>query len=122
MGIKHISVVHNFLQTSLRGFNFSKPLLLIQKFYIYKKTNCIMPTKIIILMLFFLASSIINIGCRNNHPRSYINSFNQEVQSPIHSNVIPKGACAICGDGSYSFSQHHSGTCSHHGGVAKWLK
>ena len=33
----------------------------------------------------------------------------------------PPGATAQCRDGSYSFSQHHSGTCSHHGGVATWL-
>jgi hypothetical protein len=33
----------------------------------------------------------------------------------------PPGATARCRDGSYSFSQHHSGTCSHHGGVAVWL-
>ena len=33
----------------------------------------------------------------------------------------PSGATAVCSDGTYSFSQHHSGTCSHHGGVAKWL-
>jgi Protein of unknown function (DUF3761) len=33
----------------------------------------------------------------------------------------PPGATALCRDGTYSFSQHHSGTCSHHGGVAKWL-
>ena len=33
----------------------------------------------------------------------------------------PPGATARCRDGTYSFSQHHSGTCSHHGGVAKWL-
>ncbi len=33
----------------------------------------------------------------------------------------PPGATAVCRDGTYSFSQHHSGTCSHHGGVAKWL-
>ncbi|WP_182058833.1 DUF3761 domain-containing protein, partial [Pantoea sp. ME81] len=24
-------------------------------------------------------------------------------------------------DGSYSFSTHHRGTCSRHGGVAEWL-
>jgi hypothetical protein len=29
----------------------------------------------------------------------------------------PPSANARCRDGSYSFSQHHSGTCSHHGGV-----
>lgn len=33
----------------------------------------------------------------------------------------PPGATAQCNDGTYSYSQHHSGTCSHHGGVAKWL-
>ena len=33
----------------------------------------------------------------------------------------PPGATARCNDGTYSFSQHHSGTCSHHGGVAVWL-
>jgi Protein of unknown function (DUF3761) len=33
----------------------------------------------------------------------------------------PAGATARCRDGSYSFSQHHSGTCSYHGGVAAWL-
>jgi hypothetical protein len=33
----------------------------------------------------------------------------------------PPGASAQCRDGTYSYSQHHSGTCSHHGGVAVWL-
>jgi len=33
----------------------------------------------------------------------------------------PPGATARCNDDAYSYSQHHSGTCSHHGGVAVWL-
>lgn len=33
----------------------------------------------------------------------------------------PAGATALCRDGTYSFSAHRSGTCSHHGGVARWL-
>jgi hypothetical protein len=33
----------------------------------------------------------------------------------------PPGATARCTDGSYSFSTHRSGTCSHHRGVAAWL-
>ena len=33
----------------------------------------------------------------------------------------PPGATARCRDGTYSYSQHRQGTCSHHGGVAKWL-
>lgn len=32
----------------------------------------------------------------------------------------PAGATAKCKDGSYSFSAHRSGTCSHHGGVSTW--
>jgi hypothetical protein len=31
------------------------------------------------------------------------------------------GASAQCKDGSYSHAQHHSGACSRHGGVAKWM-
>lgn len=54
-------------------------------------------------------------------PRTYINIDNDEVQSPTHYNAIPAGACAICYDGSYSFSKHRRGTCSRHGGVAEWL-
>jgi hypothetical protein len=54
---------------------------------------------------------------------SYINSTGNTVHRPAHtvSGDIPPGASAQCRDGSYSFSQHHSGTCSHHGGVARWL-
>lgn len=36
--------------------------------------------------------------------------------------TAPAGATAKCKDGTYSMSTHHSGTCSHHGGVANWLK
>src|SRR3954471_8285263 len=35
--------------------------------------------------------------------------------------ATPPGATARCTDGTYSLSQTHSGTCSHHGGVATWL-
>jgi hypothetical protein len=33
----------------------------------------------------------------------------------------PAGATARCNDGSYSFSQSRSGTCSGHGGVGQWF-
>ena len=36
-------------------------------------------------------------------------------------NTDPTGASAKCKDGTYSKSQHRSGTCSSHGGVAEWL-
>src|SRR6478736_1951410 len=35
--------------------------------------------------------------------------------------AAPPGATALCRDGTYSYSKHHSGTCSHHGGVKRWL-
>ena len=54
--------------------------------------------------------------------RHYTNVNGNEVQSPTHyDNGPPAGATAQCNDGSYSFSQHHRGTCSHHGGVKRWL-
>ncbi|MFF0561641.1 DUF3761 domain-containing protein [Streptomyces sp. NPDC004266] len=37
------------------------------------------------------------------------------------SQQAPAGATAQCNDGSYSYSAHRRGTCSHHGGVAVWL-
>jgi hypothetical protein len=53
----------------------------------------------------------------------YINKEGKTVHSPAHSKSgeAPRGASAQCRDGSYSFSQHRSGTCSHHDGVAKWM-
>lgn len=32
----------------------------------------------------------------------------------------PAGATALCNDGTYSYSATHSGSCSHHGGVAQF--
>ncbi|QOI55935.1 DUF3761 domain-containing protein [Rouxiella badensis] len=53
----------------------------------------------------------------------YTNSDGQEVHRPAHSksDKIPDGASAKCRDGTYSFSTHHRGTCSGHGGVSEWL-
>jgi hypothetical protein len=53
----------------------------------------------------------------------YRNSNGVCVYRPVktQNSAVPAGATAQCRDGSYSFSQHRSGTCSHHGGVAKWL-
>ena len=53
--------------------------------------------------------------------RSYVNVDGQRVPSPVFSEKKPAGATARCRDGSYSFSQHRQGTCSHHGGVAEWF-
>ena len=57
-----------------------------------------------------------------SNDRHYTNSNGQQVHSPAYSpGGVPAGATAQCSDGTYSFSQHRSGTCSHHGGVAKWF-
>lgn len=52
---------------------------------------------------------------------SYVNSSGNTVCSPYSAPSAPAGATAQCRDGTYSSSQHRSGTCSHHGGVASWL-
>ena len=33
----------------------------------------------------------------------------------------PAGATGKCKDGTYTMAIHHSGACSHHGGVASWM-
>ncbi len=57
-------------------------------------------------------------GLLNNN--YYTNSQGDSVHSPAYSNSVPVGATAKCGDGTYSFSENHRGTCSHHGGVTVW--
>lgn len=54
--------------------------------------------------------------------RYYQNSQGRRVQSPTHYSSVPSGATALCNDGTYSFSQSRRGTCSHHGGVARWYR
>jgi hypothetical protein len=54
-------------------------------------------------------------GCGADY---YRNSDGNCVHRPSDN---PSGATAICKDGSYSYSQHRSGTCSGHGGVRSWL-
>lgn len=51
----------------------------------------------------------------------YTNSDGVDVHDPVAADSPPPGATARCNDGTYSFSLHHSGTCSSHGGVAEWL-
>lgn len=54
---------------------------------------------------------------------SYVNSDGNCIHDPEAGAgaAPPAGATAQCSDGTYSFSQHRSGTCSRHGGVAHWL-
>jgi hypothetical protein len=51
----------------------------------------------------------------------YINRYGQPVHRPARdNNGQSQGDTALCRDGTYSFSQHRDGTCSHHGGVQRW--
>jgi hypothetical protein len=52
---------------------------------------------------------------------TYENSAGNVVCKPYEAPTQPSGATARCEDGTYSFSESRSGTCSHHGGVAVWL-
>ncbi|MGN6621200.1 MAG: DUF3761 domain-containing protein [Sphingomonas sp.] len=51
----------------------------------------------------------------------YTNSRGHRVHRPIYQDRRPAGASAQCWDGSWSFGESHRGTCSHHGGVQRWL-
>jgi len=53
----------------------------------------------------------------------YTNRDGIQVHRPAHTtnDQPPAGASAQCGDGSFSFSLNRRGTCSHHGGVTRWL-
>jgi uncharacterized protein DUF3761/SH3 domain-containing protein len=66
-------------------------------------------------------SPVTSSRTRPSTSRSYINVDGERIPSPVFSEERPAGATARCRDGSYSFSQHRRGTCSHHGGVAVWL-
>lgn len=70
----------------------------------------------------YLSKSYNNSSSHATSPiRYYTNSKGYRVQSPTYYNSVPAGATALCRDGTYSFSRSRRGTCSHHGGVAKWL-
>jgi len=57
-------------------------------------------------------------ACRSGY---YKNVSDHCVRRPVKATSTPAGATAKCRDSTYSFSQHASGTCSHHGGVARWI-
>jgi hypothetical protein len=59
-----------------------------------------------------------NTSCGEGY---YRNADGNCVHRPEQAPAPPAGATARCVDGTYSFSQHRQGTCSHHGGVAQWL-
>lgn len=57
---------------------------------------------------------------RHGYGEYYQSTDGTMVHRPTRGNTDYGPVTAICGDGSRSFSHHHQGTCSHHGGVASW--
>jgi uncharacterized protein DUF3761 len=57
-------------------------------------------------------------ACKSGY---YKNVSSHCVKRPTRAANAPVGATAKCRDATYSFSEHASGTCSHHGGVARWI-
>ena len=55
-----------------------------------------------------------------SHPSTMAATPTPGVMNPNPA-AAPSGSTALCKDGTYSHSAHHSGSCSRHGGVAKFL-
>ena len=70
---------------------------------------------------FVIAAAVEARDTRSCGSDSYVNVDGRCVHRPERAARPPAGATARCRDGTYSFSLHHQGTCSHHGGVAAWL-
>lgn len=77
------------------------------------------PTPTPTIRIYYQPTPTPTSGLSNNN--YYMNTNGNEVHSPAYSNTVPADATAQCKDGTYSFSQHRSGTCSGHGGVSQWL-
>lgn len=58
----------------------------------------------------------------DRHGRYISRSDGRSVHQPAKTRdgSKPAGATAHCRDGTWSFSHTHRGTCSRHGGVARW--
>jgi Protein of unknown function (DUF3761) len=80
------------------------------------------------LIAFALLFWIPNASAQREHPGDcgyYTNRDGQSVPRPCgnaQSDAPPEGSTAVCRDGRYSYSRHHTGTCSGHSGVQRWLR
>lgn len=68
-----------------------------------------------------LDTKIYHKGKTYNKSVKHYKELKVKPHSNKHYNSVPAGACAECNDGTYSYSQNRRGTCSHHGGVKRWL-
>lgn len=69
----------------------------------------------------YISQKYIHKIVKDNRGKGYINTNEEWVQSPTYYDSPPANATAECRDGTYSFSHSRRGTCSHHGGVKRWL-
>jgi hypothetical protein len=76
--------------------------------------------KVLTLIVLSLALTL-PVSARHHRRHYYRNISGHLVHSPVRARSAPRGATARCNDGTYSFSEHHQGTCSHPGGVAECL-
>jgi hypothetical protein len=80
-----------------------------------------MRTILAITVLFCVFGQVSDADAYDCNNRHYVNSSGHVVHSPSYGNESePPQHTATCRDGSISYSEHHSGTCSGHGGVAQW--
>jgi len=87
------------------------------------KLKRILTALIVALLLSASASDVFAQRKRHNRPGThYKNSERKRARKPARANTAPAGASAECRDGTFSFSANHRGTCSHHGGVKRWLR
>jgi hypothetical protein len=82
----------------------------------------VLTSLLLALMLLVPAATSLAKGHRHQRQSHYTNAEGRRVHSPVRARSAPGGATAECNDGTYSFSQNHRGTCSHHGGVRRWLR
>ena len=81
-----------------------------------------MPTKtgLVALAALMLLASPPAHAYRHGSRDYYRSTAGSLAHRPTRGNGDHGRVTAVCGDGSRSFSHHHRGTCSHHGGVARW--
>jgi hypothetical protein len=77
-------------------------------------------------LLGLITAAIISLGStpalawKHSSSAYYRSSDGSMVHRPSRSGSLYGHVTATCGDGTSSYSHHHQGTCSHHGGVAYW--
>ncbi len=99
-----------------------QPVVTVEVTVVYYPTATSIPTRVVYptqVVAYPTAVPTTSSGLSNDS--CYTNVDGNQVHSPAYSDTVPQGAIARCVDGTYSFSQHRQGTCSHHGGVAQWL-